>query len=230
LPNGILTLLIVVGDARRGNLAPIEWPGGRLPRSGSDAPRTPRSAVSSARPGVELAAPGGKCMTRERTMVVSLAVGLALLGAPVASASVAAQDAGADASPADAAPATVLAFQAQIAAGDCVSLGATIAELADVTPTGGEAAGAASAVNPATSLTTVPLTLDALEASAASIFVSANGQRVACGAIGGVRAADDVLVITLQPVGDAGISGLAFLSSDASDPSQTDVSLFLDAG
>src|SRR5690242_13665601 len=169
-------------------------------------------------------------MTRTGTIMVSLAVGLAALGARGAAATVAAHDAVTDATAGDAAPAPVIDLQAQIAAGDCASLGATIAQLADVTPTGGEAAGAASAVNPATSLTTVPLTLDALEASAASIFVSANGQRVACGAIGGVRAADDVLVITLQPVGDAGISGLAFLSSNASDPSQTDVSLFLDAG
>lgn len=169
-------------------------------------------------------------MTRTRTIMVSLAVGLAALGAMVASAPVAAQDAVTDATPADAAPAPVIDLQAQIAAGDCTSLGATIAQLADVTPTGGESAGAASAVNPATSLTTVPLTLDALEASAASIFVSANGHLIACGAIGGVRAADDVLVITLQPVGDVGRTGLAVLSSNASDPSQTDVSLFVDAG
>ena len=48
-------------------------------------------------------------------------------------------------------------------------------------------------------------------------------------AIGGVRAAEDVLVITLAPVGDAGRSGIAFLSRDATDSSQTDVSLFVDA-
>ncbi len=180
-------------------------------------------------------------MTRTRTMVVSLAVGLAVLFATIAARPAAAQDAvdseltatpalDSASNPPDAAPVQPIALRAQIAAGECGALGATIAELANVTRDGGNTGGAASAVNPATSITTVPLTLDALEASAASIYVSANGQPVACGAIGGVRAADDVLVITLEPEGDAGRSGIAFLSADATDPSQTDVSLFLNAG
>jgi hypothetical protein len=121
---------------------------------------------------------------------------------------------------------------AEIHQGNCDEVGDVVAPLVEARLPQGGRRGSATAMPAANSFTTVPLSLDALTASDHVIVVPvpAGDELVACGEIGGTLTEAGALIVGLAPQGDegisGGISGIAYLSP-SSDPTQTNVSLFI---
>lgn len=125
---------------------------------------------------------------------------------------------------------------AHIHAGTCAELDPTpLVPLTDVAIPTGTAAGTEAVTQVEVSVTTVPMDLATILADDHAINVHLSPEEadvyVACGEIGGI-ALDDLgsLAIGLREQNESGLSGIAFLTPNAADPSQTDVSIFLAAG
>ncbi len=117
----------------------------------------------------------------------------------------------------------------QIRSGSCDAPGEGLAQLKDVTYSSSDTVGATEAARAASSYSVAPVSLAALTSSSTA-FVVLDGnskEMVACGEIGGVIGSDGALSIGLRPVGDSGISGIAYLAPDAANPAQTGISTFL---
>lgn len=119
-----------------------------------------------------------------------------------------------------------VAYTANVFAGSCDDPGAVDAPLNDVVAPSGGQEGAEDATVAATSFTAVPLALDDLLGGEFAIDVRLADAEdvVACGEIGGVVNAQGALTIGLRPVGDSGVSGIAYLTEDGS---QTGISTFV---
>jgi hypothetical protein len=118
-----------------------------------------------------------------------------------------------------------------IHSGSCAELGDVVAPLSDLTAPVGEGAGLAdSAFQAESSVTNVPMTLDAILAAphAINAHLSAEeiGTYIACGDIGGAIEANGAVVIGLAEDSDSGYTGIAYLASGA-DGASTDVSVFI---
>ena len=114
----------------------------------------------------------------------------------------------------------------EIVQGTCGSLGNTFAELAAPLFPEGEPTGASKARTAGTSFTVAPLSLSGMLAEPL-VLVSLDGHRVACADIGGTTNAAGDLVIGLTGVADSDAFGIAYMSPNDADPSQTDISLFV---
>jgi uncharacterized cupredoxin-like copper-binding protein len=124
---------------------------------------------------------------------------------------------------------------AHIHAGTCDTLDPNPAfPLTNVAGVTGTASGPAAATPVETSFTTVAVDLATLLASENAINVHLSPEEadvyIACGEIGGVLDGAGALSIGLRQQNDSGFSGIAFLSPNAADPAQTDVSVFLAEG
>ncbi len=119
------------------------------------------------------------------------------------------------------------AHPAHIHSGTCEALGDVVAPLTDVASASGEAAGAESALPAALSTTHVDMPLQEILDGAHAINVHKSADEIdvyiACGAIGGVIANDE-LVMGLGELNDSGYSGIAVLSADGE---ATNVSVYL---
>ena len=127
--------------------------------------------------------------------------------------------------------AIVTARPVHIHSGSCAELGDVVAPLNDLTaPTGAGAGQAESAIQAETSVTNVPLTLDAILAAphAINAHLSADeiGVYIACGDIGGAIEANGAVITGLAEDSDSGYTGIAYLQPGA-DGASTDVSLFI---
>jgi hypothetical protein len=125
---------------------------------------------------------------------------------------------------------------AHVHAGTCADLDPNpLAPLNDVAAPAADAVGPAVATDVEVSITTIPLDLATLVATDHAINVHLSAEEVeiyiACGEIGG-RPIDDAgtLPIGLRQQNDSGLSGIAVLTPNAADPTQTDVSIFLAEG
>lgn len=120
-------------------------------------------------------------------------------------------------------------YPAHIHAGNCDDPGEIEAPLDDLVEPTGEQLGADEAVIAASSFSIVSVTLDSLLSGDFAIDVHqlSEEEAIACGEIGGALDERGALTIGLRPRGDSGFSGVAYLTSDASDPSQTTLSTFL---
>jgi hypothetical protein len=130
-------------------------------------------------------------------------------------------------------PEVAAGHPAHIHAGTCETLDPNpLFPLTDVTAPVGEPAGAADAEQIDTSFTTVPVDLATLLASDNSINVHLSAEEadvyIACGEVGGIPLDDaGSIAIGLREQNDSGHTGVAFLTPNAADPTQTDVSLFI---
>lgn len=118
-----------------------------------------------------------------------------------------------------------------IHSGSCAELGDVVAPLSDLTAPVGEGAGQAdSAFQAETSVTNVPMTLDAILAAphAINAHLSADeiGTYIACGDIGGAIEFNGAVIIGLAEDSDSGYTGIAYLQPGA-DGASTDVSVFI---
>jgi hypothetical protein len=118
-----------------------------------------------------------------------------------------------------------------IHSGSCAELGDVVAPLNDLTaPTGAGAGQVDSAIQAETSVSNVPLTLDAILATphAINAHLSADeiGVYIACGDIGGAIEANGAVIIGLAEDSDSGYTGIAYLQPGA-DGASTDVSVFI---
>jgi len=117
--------------------------------------------------------------------------------------------------------------------GDCDTLGGAAftlvgvgaEEAADGLPIEPPAAiGPDSASEVTTSTSTVAVTVDEIVAGGHAIVVYASDEEmdnpIACGAVGGIQLGDD-LVVGLEPVGDDGQSGIAFLRTGGTEATVT---------
>jgi uncharacterized cupredoxin-like copper-binding protein len=124
---------------------------------------------------------------------------------------------------------------AHIHAGTCDTLDPNpLFPLTNVTAPLGVPSGSPNAVQVETSFTTVAVDMATLLASDNSINVHLSAEQadvyVACGEIGGTALdAAGSLAIGLREQNDSGLTGVAFLTPNAADPAQTDVSVFLAA-
>jgi hypothetical protein len=135
----------------------------------------------------------------------------------------------------EATPVPVAGRPAHIHAGTCDTLDPNpLFPLTAVGAPAGTASGSTDATQVEISFTTVPVDLATLLASdnAINVHLSAEDADVyiACGEIGGVPTdAVGSLAIGLREQNDSGFSGVAFLTPNGADPTQTDVSVFLAA-
>jgi hypothetical protein len=124
---------------------------------------------------------------------------------------------------------TSATFLVQIRAGSCDVPGDGLAQLEDVVFSSAPPVGASVAAMAASSYSVAPIALSAMTGSPTAVFVldSASHAAVACGEIGGVPGSDGALSIGLRPLSDSGLSGIAYLAPDASNPAETGISTFL---
>jgi hypothetical protein len=117
----------------------------------------------------------------------------------------------------------------QIRAGTCDTPGDGLAQLEDVVFPSTSPVGAAGAAMAASSYSVAPVTLATMTGSPTAVFVldSASHAVVACGEIGGVPGSDGALSIGLRPMGDSGLSGIAYLAPSGANPAETSISTFL---
>lgn len=103
--------------------------------------------------------------------------------------------------------------------------------LASLAAPDGAASGADQATAVESSVSTVDVGLDALLSGdyAINAHLSADeiSTYIACGEIGGARLAGDAVAIGLREQDGSGFAGIAYLAPNASNPLQTDVSVFL---
>jgi hypothetical protein len=126
---------------------------------------------------------------------------------------------------------SVTARPVHIHSGSCAELGDVVAPLNDLTaPTGAGAGQADSAFQAETSVSNVPLTLDAILAAPHAINAHLSteeiGVYIACGDIGGAIEANGAVIIGLAEDSDSGYTGIAYLQPGA-DGASTDVSVFI---
>lgn len=123
---------------------------------------------------------------------------------------------------------------AAIYTGSCDRLDDVAAELPNIVDPQGRAVGQASAIEAATSSTTVDVSLDVLlDEEHAIVVVESNtldSDVIACGDIGGVDNDDGELVVGLSEVDGSGFTGMVYLAYSGADASQTSVSIFLAEG
>ncbi len=117
----------------------------------------------------------------------------------------------------------------QIRSGSCEAPGDGLAQLEDVTYAGTETVGAADAARAASSYSVAPVSLESLTSASTAVVVLDGTSKllVACGEIGGVIGSDGALSIGLRPVGESGISGIAYLAPNTANLAQTGISTFL---
>ena len=120
---------------------------------------------------------------------------------------------------------------AHIHTGNCVELGDVVVPLTDLAPAVGESVGQADAAAEAEfSVTSVPLTLDAILGAdhAINVHLSAEqiGTYIACGELGGFIDASGSLIVGLREESTSGYTGIAFLTPGA-DGASTNVSVFI---
>jgi hypothetical protein len=120
---------------------------------------------------------------------------------------------------------------AHIHSGNCVELGDVVVPLVDLTSPVSEGVGQADRATPSeSSLTSVPMTLDAILGADHAINVHLSAERIdtyiACGELGGIIDATGALVVGLREESDSGYTGIAFLSPGA-DGASTDISVFI---
>ena len=120
---------------------------------------------------------------------------------------------------------------AHIHSGNCVELGDVVVPLSDLTTPVSEGVGQVDRATPSeSSLTSVPMTLDAILSADHAINVHLSAERIdtyiACGELGGVIDAIGALVVGLREESDSGYTGIAFLSPGA-DGASTDISVFI---
>jgi hypothetical protein len=120
---------------------------------------------------------------------------------------------------------------AHIHSGNCVELGDVVVPLTDLTGSVSGGVGQADRAAPAeSSLTSVPMTLDAILGADHAINIHLSAERIdtyiACGELGGVIDATGALVVGLREESNSGYTGIAFLSPGA-DGASTDVSVFI---
>lgn len=117
----------------------------------------------------------------------------------------------------------------QIRAGTCDAPGDGLAQLADVVFSSAAPVGASGAALAASSYSVAPVALSAMTGSPTAVFVldSERHAAVACGEIGGVPGSDGALSIGLRPMSGSGLSGIAYLASNAANPAETGISTFL---
>lgn len=112
-------------------------------------------------------------------------------------------------------------FSATIVEGDCDG-DTVVAQLTDLILPTGSPIGSSTGRTAASSFTTVPVSFDQLTATEHAVQAGES-----CGTIGGVLNPAGALIIALTSPTSDGDSGIAYLSPNTTDPSQTDVSLFL---
>ncbi|MCA9858980.1 MAG: hypothetical protein KC438_04620 [Thermomicrobiales bacterium] len=124
---------------------------------------------------------------------------------------------------------TPASYFVQLRSGACDAPGDGIAQLDDVSFADSPPVGAAGAAQAAASYSIAPVSLDMLTGSPAALFVldPVSHAAVACGEVGGVPGADGALSIGLRPVGDSGLSGIAYLAPNAANSGETGISTFL---
>jgi hypothetical protein len=131
-------------------------------------------------------------------------------------------------------PAANAGRPAHIHSGICDTLGDVVYPLTNLVAPSGATSGQASAIVAETSFTTVDASLDDLLAGTFAVNVHESveniGNYIACGDIGGAVDAQGALVIGLRELNNSGFTGIAFLAPNASDASQTDVSVFIAQG
>ena len=120
---------------------------------------------------------------------------------------------------------------AHIHSGNCVELGDVVVPLSDLTSPVSEGVGQADrATSAESSLTSVPMTLDAILGTDHAINVHLSAERIdtyiACGELGGIIDVTGALVVGLREESDSGYTGIAFLSPGA-DGASTDISVFI---
>jgi uncharacterized cupredoxin-like copper-binding protein len=122
---------------------------------------------------------------------------------------------------------------AHIHSGTCEQLGDVVVPLTFPTAPEGETVGQAAAVVAETSVSNVPMTLDAILAEEHAINVHLSEPEIAtyiaCGEIGGVIDANGALTIGLKESSGSGFSGIAYLAPGA-DGASTDISIFIAEG
>ncbi|MGC4193134.1 MAG: hypothetical protein QM589_18460 [Thermomicrobiales bacterium] len=121
---------------------------------------------------------------------------------------------------------------AQIVSGNCATgLGEVIANLSPVAMAQGEPVGQASAVEAASSYSTVAVGLDGIIDGPSAVVVYASGApdaaMIACGDVGGVNDQDGELIVVLRPVNGSGFAGMARLAYNSTDSAMTDVTIYL---
>ena len=121
------------------------------------------------------------------------------------------------------------AYPAHIHAGTCDDIGEVEASLEDLMEPAGDRVGGEEASVAAASFSIIPNSLDSLLSDSFAIDVHQEGDddAIACGEIGGVLDDRGALIIGLRPLDDSGFSGIAYLTPNASDPSETTLSTFL---
>jgi hypothetical protein len=104
-------------------------------------------------------------------------------------------------------------------------------DLTDPSAPAGDAEGSRRATAAESSYTVIDVSLADLLATAHAVNVhqshDAMNVYIVCGEIGGVRRADGSLAVGLREVNGSGYEGIACLTPDASDPSKTDVWVFV---
>lgn len=120
-------------------------------------------------------------------------------------------------------------YVVQIRAGTCATPGDAQAQLGNLSYPGDTLVGSQDASAAGSSYAVVPLSLDSLTGTATAVFVidPTTNRAIACGEIGGVIDSNGALSIGLRPAENSGLSGIAYLSPSAGNPSQTGVSIFL---
>jgi hypothetical protein len=131
-------------------------------------------------------------------------------------------------------PAANAGRPAHIHSGSCANLGDVVYPLTNLVAPTGTTSGQATATVAETSFTTVDVSLTDLLAGTFAINVHESpeniGTYIACGDIGGALDAQGALVIGLHELNNSGFTGIAFLAPNASNPAQTDVSVFIAQG
>jgi hypothetical protein len=120
---------------------------------------------------------------------------------------------------------------AHIHSGNCVELGDVVVPLTDLVPAVGERVGQADAAAQAEfSVTSVPMTLDAILSADHAINVHLSAEQIetyiACGELGGFIDAGGSLIVGLREESSSGYTGIAFLTPGA-DGASTNISVFI---
>ena len=120
---------------------------------------------------------------------------------------------------------------AHIHSGNCVELGDVVVPLTDLAPAVGERVGqAAEAAEAEFSVTSVPMTLDAILGADHAINIHLSAEQIetyiACGELGGLVDVGGSLTVGLREESNSGYTGIAFLTPGA-DGASTNVSVFI---
>jgi hypothetical protein len=121
-----------------------------------------------------------------------------------------------------------------IHAGSCADLGEVVVTPGAAVAPSGPAVGQETAIPVLIGAATLDLSLDVLidQDHAVAVLASTepDAEIVACGDIGGVDDDDGALAIGLREVDGSGLAGIAYFAYNATDQTQTDISIFLADG